>query len=145
MSNGVLAGFTVENLKVRLLDGSYHTVDSDSLSFEICAKIAFKEAARKARNVLMEPVMKLEVVCPDDYVGDVTGDLNKRRAVLEHIDAKVRYQIIKAHVPLAEMFGYVTTLRSITSGRGTSSLEFSHYQETPKEIADQVIFKIRGY
>jgi elongation factor G len=145
MSNGVLAGFALESLKVTLLDGSYHTVDSDSLAFEICAKIAFKEAARKARNVLMEPVMKLEVVCPDEYVGDLTSDLNKRRAVLEHIDARIRYQIIKAHVPLSEMFGYVTTLRSITSGRGTSSLEFSHYQETPKEIADQVIFKIRGY
>jgi elongation factor G len=145
MVNGILAGFAVENLKVTLLDGSYHSVDSDSLSFEICAKIAFKEAARKAKNILLEPVMKLEVTCPDDYVGDVTGDMNKRRAVLEHIDAKIRYQIIKARVPLSEMFGYVTSLRSITSGRGTSSLEFSHYQETPKEIADAVIFKVRGY
>ncbi len=145
MVNGVLAGFALESLKVKLMDGSFHTVDSDSLAFEICSKIAFKEAARKAKNVLLEPVMKLEVVCPDEYVGDVTGDLNKRRAVLEHIDARVRYQIIKAHVPLSEMFGYVTSLRSITSGRGTSSLEFSHYQETPKEIADAVIFKIRGY
>jgi len=145
MANGVMAGFALESLKVRLIDGSYHTVDSDALAFEICATIGFKEAARKAKNVLLEPIMKVEVVCPDDYVGDVTGDLNKRRAVLEHIDAKIRYQIIKAFVPLSEMFGYVTSLRSITSGRGTSSLQFSHYQETPREIAETVISKIRGY
>ena len=145
MTNGVLAGFTLESMKVRLLDGSYHTVDSDSLSFEICAKIAFREAARKAKCVLLEPIMKLEVVCPDEYVGDVTGDLNKRRAVLEHIDFKVKYQIIKSHVPLSEMFGYVTSLRTITSGRGTSSLEFSHYSEIPRELAEEVIYKIKGY
>ena len=145
MVNGVLAGFALESMKVRLLDGSFHSVDSDSLSFEICAKIAFREAARKAKCCLLEPIMKLEVVCPDEYVGDVTGDLNKRRAILEHIDFKVKYQIIKSHVPLSEMFGYVTALRTITSGRGTSSLEFSHYTETPRDVADEVIYKIKGY
>jgi len=144
MVNGVLAGYALESLKVRLLDGSYHSVDSDSLSFEICAKIAFRESLRKAKNVLLEPIMKIEIVCPDNYVGDVTGDLNKRRATLEGIDAKVKYQIIKAFVPLSEMFGYVTTLRTVTSGRGTSSMEFAHYDITPKLIAEEVIAKVKG-
>jgi len=145
MDNGVLAGFALESMKVRVVDGSFHAVDSDALSFEICAKIGFKEAARKAKSVLLEPIMKVEVVCPDDYVGDVTGDLNKRRAVLESIEAKIKYQIVKAHVPLSEMFGYVTNLRSNTSGRANSSMEFSHYQETPKNVAEEVIAKIKGY
>ncbi len=145
MTNGVLAGYAVESLKVKLIDGSFHAVDSDALAFEICAKIAFKEAARKAKSVLLEPIMKIEVVCPDNYVGDVTGDLNKRRAVVENIDAKVKYQIVKAKVPLSEMFGYVTSLRTVTSGRGSSSMEFSHYQETPRNIAEEVITKIKGY
>jgi len=144
MSNGVMAGFALESLKVKLLDGSFHAVDSDALSFEVCAKIGFKEAARKAKSVLLEPIMKIEVVCPDNYVGDVTGDLNKRRAVVENIDAKVKYQIVKAKVPLSEMFGYVTSLRTVTSGRGNSSMEFSHYQEVPKFIAEAVIEKIKG-
>ncbi|MFZ4706526.1 MAG: elongation factor G [Bacteroidales bacterium] len=144
MVNGVLAGFSLESLKVKLLDGSYHNVDSDSLSFEIAAKIAFRDSCRKAKNVLMEPIMKIEVVCPDNYVGDVTGDLNKRRATVEGIEAKVKYQIIKAFVPLSEMFGYVTTLRTVTSGRGTSSMEFSHYDVTPRTIADEVIAKVKG-
>lgn len=145
MLNGVMAGFALESLKIRLLDGSFHAVDSDVLAFEICAKIGFKEAARKAKTVLLEPIMKIEVVCPDAYLGDVTGDLNKRRAVIEKIDSKIKYQIVKASVPLSEMFGYVTSLRTVTSGRGTSSMEFSHYQETPKGIADEVIYKLRGY
>jgi len=145
MSNGVLAGFALESMKVTLIDGSFHAVDSDALAFEICAKIGFKEAARKAKSVLLEPVMKIEVVCPDNYVGDVTGDLNKRRAVLENIDAKIKYQIVKAKVPLSEMFGYVTGLRTITSGRGNSSMEFSHYQEVPRNISEEVIAKIKGY
>ena len=144
MSNGVLAGFALESLKVKLIDGSFHAVDSDALSFEVCAKIGFKEAARKAKSVLLEPIMKIEVNCPDNYVGDVTGDLNKRRAVVENIDAKVKYQIVKAKVPLSEMFGYVTSLRTVTSGRGNSSMEFSHYQEVPKFIAEAVIEKIKG-
>ena len=144
MSNGVLAGFALESLKVRLFDGSFHAVDSDALAFEICAKIGFKESLRKAKCVLLEPIMRVEIVCPDNYVGDVTGDMNKRRATLEGIDAKVKYQIIKAFVPLSEMFGYVTTLRTVTSGRGTSSMFFSHYDTTPKFIADEVIAKVKG-
>ena len=144
MSNGVMAGFALESMKVTLIDGSFHAVDSDALAFEICAKIGFKEAARKAKSVLLEPIMKIEVTCPDNYVGDVTGDLNKRRAVLENIDAKIKYQIVKAKVPLSEMFGYVTSLRTVTSGRGSSSMQFSHYQETPRNIADEVIAKIKG-
>ncbi len=144
MSNGVLAGFALESLKVRLFDGSFHAVDSDALAFEICAKIGFKESLRKAKCVLLEPIMKVEIVCPDNYVGDVTGDMNKRRASLEGIDAKVKYQIIKAFVPLSEMFGYVTTLRTVTSGRGTSSMVFSHYDTTPKFIAEEVIAKVKG-
>jgi len=145
MANGVLAGYALETLKVTLIDGSFHPVDSDALAFEICAKIGFKEAARKAKSVLLEPIMKIEVVCPDNYVGDVTGDLNKRRAVVENIEAKVKYQIVKAMVPLSEMFGYVTGLRTVTSGRGTSSMFFSHYQEVPKNIAEDVITKLKGY
>lgn len=145
MQNGVLAGFSMESLKVRVIDGSFHSVDSDSLAFEICAKVGFKEAARKARTVLMEPIMKLEVNVPDDYVGDITSDLNKRRASVEGIEHKNRYQIVKAHVPLAEMFGYVTSLRTITSGRGNSSMEFSHYAELPAALTDEIIYKIRGY
>ena len=144
MSNGVMAGFALESMKVTLIDGSFHAVDSDALAFEVCAKIGFKEAARKAKSVLLEPIMKIEVVCPDNYVGDVTGDLNKRRAVVENIDAKIKYQIVKAKVPLSEMFGYVTSLRTVTSGRGNSSMEFSHYQEVPKFIAEAVIEKIKG-
>jgi len=144
MSNGVMAGYALESMKVKLIDGSFHAVDSDALAFEICAKIGFKEAARKAKSVLLEPIMKIEVVCPDNYVGDVTGDLNKRRAVVENIDAKIKYQIVKAKVPLSEMFGYVTSLRTVTSGRGNSSMEFSHYQEVPKFIADEVIAKLKG-
>lgn len=145
MQNGVMAGFSLESLKVRLIDGSYHTVDSDSLAFEICAKVGFKEAARLARTVLMEPVMKIDINVPDEYVGEITSDLNKRRASVEGIEHKNRYQIVKAHVPLAEMFGYVTSLRTITSGRGTSSMEFSHYAELPASLTDDIIYKIKGY
>jgi len=145
MMNGVLAGFSLESLKVRLIDGSFHSVDSDALAFEICAKVGFKEAARLGRNVLLEPVMRLEVNVPDEYVGDITSDLNKRRANVDGIDSKPRYQIVKAHVPLAEMFGYVTSLRTITSGRGNSSMEFSHYAELPANLTDEVIYKLKGY
>lgn len=145
MANGVLLGFAMDNLKVRLLDGSYHSVDSDALAFEIAAGKAFKEACKMANPVLLEPVMKLEVVTPDEYVGDITSDLNKRRGQIENIDSRVRYQIIRAKVPLVEMFGYVTVLRTITSGRATSSLEFSHYAITPHDIMENVIYKIKGY
>lgn len=144
MQNGVLAGYPIDRMKIRLFDGSYHAVDSDQLSFEMAAKIGFKNAARKAKSVLMEPVMKLEVVTPDDYVGEVTGDLNKRRAILEDVTAKVGFQIVKAKVPLSEMFGYVTSLRTLTSGRATSTLEFDSYQHTPDSIAEEVIKKAKG-
>lgn len=129
MQNGVLAGYPLDSLKVRVIDGSFHPVDSDQLSFEVCAKIGFKEACRKARPVLLEPIMKLEVLTPDTYVGDVTGDLNRRRGMLENIDAKVGVQAVHAKVPLEQMFGYVTALRTITSGRANSTMEFSHYAE----------------
>jgi len=144
MQNGVLAGYPIESMKVRLFDGSFHGVDSDQLSFELAAKIGFKNAARKAKSVLLEPVMKLEVVTPEDHVGEVTGDLNKRRAIVENVTAKVGYQIVKARVPLSEMFGYVTSLRSLTSGRATSTMEFDSYQQTTETIADEVIKKAKG-
>ncbi|UBM61727.1 elongation factor G [Candidatus Sulfidibacterium hydrothermale] len=144
MQNGVLAGYPVESMRVRLFDGSYHPVDSDQLSFEMAAKLGFKAAARKAKAVLLEPIMRLEVVTPDEYVGDVTGDLNKRRAILEDITTKLGFQVVKAKVPLSEMFGYVTALRTLTSGRASSTMEFHSYAETPANIAEEVIKKIKG-
>jgi len=144
MLNGVLAGFAIENMKVTLLDGSYHPVDSDQLSFEMAAKMGFKYAAKGAKSVLLEPIMKVEVVTPEDYLGDVTGDLNKRRAILENVTAKVGYQVVQAKVPLSEMFGYVTSLRSLTSGRASSSMEFSSFEKAPDFVADEVIKKIKG-
>ncbi len=146
MSNGVLAGFQVSSMKVRLIDGSTHPVDSDALSFEIAATIGFREAARQARCVLMEPVMKLEVVTPSESLGDVTGDLNRRRGQLLNVTSQGNfYQVVDALVPLSEMFGYVTTLRSLTSGRATSSMEVSHYAELPEDLSKQVLYKIKGY
>jgi len=144
MGTGVLAGYQLESMKVRLFDGSYHAVDSDSLSFEICAKIGFREAAAKAKPVLLEPIMKLEVLTPDLYMGDVMGDLNKRRGQLEGMDTRAGAQVIKAKVPLSEMFGYVTSLRTITSGRASSTMEFSHYAECPRSLAEEVIAKVKG-
>ncbi len=144
MANGVLAGFTVDSLKVRLFDGSYHAVDSDSLSFEMAARIGFKSACRKAKSVLLEPIMKVEVNTPDEYLGEVTGDLNRRRALLKDVAAKVGTQIVRANVPLSEMFGYVTALRTLTSGRATSSMEFSHFQEAPANVAEEIINKAKG-
>jgi elongation factor G len=144
MSNGVLANYPVENMKVRVFDGSYHDVDSDSMSFELCAKGGFREAGRKARPVLLEPIMKVEVLTPDQYMGDVTGDINRRRGILEGMDTRNNLQVIKAKVPLSEMFGYVTQLRSLTSGRATSTMEFSHYSPTPNNIAEEVIAKVKG-
>jgi elongation factor G len=145
MQNGVLAGFPVENLKVTLLDGSFHAVDSDQLAFEIAARLAFKEAGRKAQAVLLEPIMRLEVVCPEEYIGEVTGDLNRRRANLERIEVRGKMQAVEPQCHLSGMFGYVTTLRSLTSGRGTSTMEFAHYSETPKAITEEVVFKTKGY
>ncbi len=144
MQNGVLAGFPVDNLKVTLIDGSYHSVDSDSLSFELAAKIAFKEASKKATKVLLEPIMKLEVVTPEENLGDVVGDINRRRGQLEGISSRANMQVIRAKVPLQEMFGYVTALRTLSSGRATSTMEFSHYEEAPKNIVDEIILKLTG-
>jgi elongation factor G len=144
MQNGVLAGYTMDSLKVRLTDGSFHAVDSDALSFEICARSAFREALPKAKPVLLEPIMKVEVLTPEDYMGDIIGDLNKRRGQLEGMDSRAGSQVIRAKVPLSEMFGYVTTLRTISSGRATSTMEPSHYAEAPRQVADDVIAKSKG-
>ncbi len=139
MQNGVMAGFPLENLKVTVYDGSFHSVDSDALSFEICAKIGFREACRKVSSIILEPIMKVEVETPDEYIGNVTSDLNRKRAVVEQIDAQIGLQIIKAQVPLAEMFGYVTTLRSITSGHATFSMELLKYEPVPADIQDYIM------
>jgi elongation factor G len=144
MVNGVLANYPIEHMKVRVFDGSYHDVDSDSMSFELCAKGGFREGGRKAKPVLLEPIMKMEVVTPDQYMGDVTGDINRRRGILEGMDTKGNAQVIKAKVPLSEMFGYVTQLRSMSSGRATSTMEFSHYAPAPNAIAEEVIAKVKG-
>ncbi|MEG2070331.1 MAG: EF-Tu/IF-2/RF-3 family GTPase, partial [Bacteroidales bacterium] len=138
MANGKY-GFPLESLSVTLLDGSVHTVDSDALAFEICAKIGFREACKKINTAILEPIMKVEITTPDEYIGNVTGDLNRRRAILDQIDAKIGFQIIKAQVPLSEMFGYVTNLRSITSGRANYSMEFLKYAEVSSEIKDYIL------
>ena len=143
MGNGVLAGFELDSMQVTLTDGSYHAVDSDSLSFEICAKLAFKEALPKCNPILLEPIMKLEVVTPEENMGDVIGDLNKRRGLIEGTNERSGATIINAKVPLSEMFGYVTDLRTITSGRATSTMEFFNFQEAPKNIAQEVINKVK--
>jgi len=144
MSNGVLASYPVANMKLRVFDGSFHAVDSDSMSFELCAKQGFREAARKAKPVILEPIMKVEVVTPDQYMGDVTGDLNRRRGMMEGMDSRAGAQVIKVKVPLSEMFGYVTQLRSLSSGRASSTMEFSHYAPAPNNIAEEVIAKVKG-
>ena len=145
MKNGVLAGYPVDQLKVTVLDGSFHPVDSDQLSFEICAQMAFKNASAKAKPVLMEPIMKLEVVTPEENMGDVIGDLNKRRGQIEGMEtAHNGARVVKAKVPLSEMFGYVTALRTITSGRATSSMEFSHYAPVTSSIAKAVLTEVGG-
>jgi len=144
MTTGVLANYPVESMKVRVFDGSFHQVDSDSMSFELCAKQGFREAARKAKPVLLEPIMKVEVITPEQYMGDVTGDLNRRRGMLEGMDSRAGAQVIKAKVPLSEMFGYVTQLRSLSSGRASSTMEFSHYNPAPNNIAEEVIARVKG-
>ena len=145
MKNGVLAGYQLDTLKVEVLDGSYHPVDSDQLSFEICAIQAYKNACAKAKPVLMEPIMKLEVVTPEENMGDIIGDLNKRRGQVEGMESnRSGARVVKAKVPLAELFGYVTALRTISSGRATSSMEFSHYAEVSTAIAKQVVTEAKG-
>jgi len=144
MTNGALAGYELDSMKVRLFDGSYHDVDSDALSFELAAKMAFRNTAKHAGAVLLEPIMKLEVVTPEEYTGDVVADLNRRRGLMEGMEMKGNAQVIKAKVPLSRMFGYVTALRTITSGRATSIMEFSNYAEAPKDVAEEVIAKATG-
>ena len=144
MTNGVLAGYPMNNLKVRLIDGNYHPVDSDQLSFEIAAELAFKKACKKAKPILIEPVMSLEIVTPDEYIGDVTSDLNKRKAHLNNITSKIGYQIVSSTVPLSKMFGYITDLRTITSGRARFTMEFSHYNKVPNDISEKIIYNIKG-
>ena len=144
MNNGCLAGFQMDSLKVRLFHGSFHDVDSDALSFELAAQLGFKAASKNAGPQLLEPIMSVEIVTPDEYTGTVTGDLNKRRGIMQGMEAKTNAQIIKAHVPLSELFGYVTDLRTISSGRAAASLTFSHYEQVPKNIAEKVIADAKG-
>ena len=144
MKTGVLAGFPVEAMKVQLIDGSFHAVDSDQLSFELAAKMAYREAMKSCSPILLEPIMKIEIVTPEENMGDVVGDLNRRRGMMKGMDDKNGAKVLKADVPLSEMFGYVTQLRTITSGRATSSMEFSHYSEAPKNVAQDVIDKANG-
>jgi len=139
MINGPLAGYPVESLKVTLKDGSFHPVDSDQLSFEICAKQAFKSASKQAKPVLMEPIMNVEVVTPEESMGDVIADFNRRRGQIQGMDDRGGAKVVKANVPLSEMFGYVTALRTVTSGRATSSMEFGHYEAVPSGLADEII------
>lgn len=144
MKQGPLAGYEMDSMKVTILDGSFHPVDSDALSFELAAKMGYKESARSAGAVILEPIMKLEVLTPEENMGDIVGDLNRRRGQINNMDDRAGSKVVKASVPLSEMFGYVTTLRTLSSGRATSTMEFSHYAETPSNIADEVIKKAKG-
>ena len=144
MKNGVLAGYPMDKMKVEVLDGSFHAVDSDQLSFELCAKMAYREATPKASPVLLEPIMKLEVVTPEENMGDIVGDLNRRRGMVAGMDDRAGAKVIKAFVPLSEMFGYVTDLRTMSSGRATSTMEFDRFEPAPRNVADEVIDKVKG-
>ncbi|HTY38863.1 MAG TPA: elongation factor G [Bacteroidota bacterium] len=144
MKNGVLAGYPVEDVKVRLFDGSFHAVDSSEMAFKIAGSMAFKEAARKAGPAILEPIMAVEVVTPEEYLGDVMGDLSSRRGKIEGMNTRKDAQVIKAMVPLSEMFGYATVVRSMTQGRALYTMQFSHYEQVPKSISDQIIEKVRG-
>jgi elongation factor G len=144
MSNGPIAGFPLDSLKVTLIDGSYHAVDSDQLSFELAAKMAFRNAAKKAKPIILEPIMSDEVVTPEEYMGDIIADFNRRRGQIEGMESKGNARVIKAKVPLSEKFGYVTVLRTLSSGRATSTMEFSHYEAVPEGIAKEIIAKNVG-
>ncbi|WP_417358085.1 elongation factor G [Flavobacterium sp.] len=144
MKQGPLAGYEMDSMKVTLTDGSFHPVDSDALSFELAAKMGYKEAAKAAGAVILEPIMKLEVLTPEENMGDIVGDLNRRRGQINNMDDRAGSKVVKASVPLSEMFGYVTTLRTLSSGRATSTMEFSNYAETPSNIAEEVIKKAKG-
>ena len=144
MTNGPLAGYPIDSMKVRLFHGSYHDVDSDSLSFELAARVGFREAAKKCGPQLLEPIMAVEVVSPDEYTGSVTGDLNRRRGIMKGMDTRAGAQVIRADVPLSELFGYVTDLRTITSGRAAASLTFAHYAPVPRALAEKIIDETKG-
>ncbi|MEM8898010.1 MAG: elongation factor G [Bacteroidota bacterium] len=144
MGNGVLAGYPLEGLKVRLYDGSFHAVDSDQLSFELAGRLAFRNAAGKAKPILKEPIMAVEVVTPEEYMGNVVGDLNRRRGKIEEMGDRGNSKVVKAKVPLSELFGYVTSLRTISSGRASSTMQFSHYEQTPNNIQEEVVAKVKG-
>ena len=144
MKNGPLAGYEMDSMKVTLTDGSFHPVDSDQLSFELAAKLGYREAARAAKATILEPIMKLEVLTPEENMGDVVGDLNRRRGTVTGMDDRAGAKVVKAFVPLSEMFGYVTSLRTLTSGRATSTMEFDHYEAAPQSIAEEVIAKAKG-
>ena len=144
MMNGPLAGFEMDTMKITLRDGSFHPVDSDALSFELAAKLGYKAAAKAAGAVIMEPIMKMDVVTPEENMGDIVGDLNRRRATINAMDDRAGAKVVKADVPLSEMFGYVTTLRTLSSGRATSTMEFSHYAKTPSNVSEEVIEKAKG-
>jgi elongation factor G len=144
MESGVLAGYEVKDVKINLYDGSYHEVDSSEIAFKIAGSMAFKEACRKAHPALLEPVMKVEVVLPEEFMGEVIGDLNSRRGDIEGMEARPGTQIVRALVPLSSMFGYATDLRSRTQGRATYTMHFAHYREVPKQIADEIIAKAQG-
>ncbi|MFC5410534.1 elongation factor G [Larkinella bovis] len=144
MSTGPLAGYPVDSMKVRLFHGSFHDVDSDSLSFELAARLGFREAAKQAGPKLLEPIMAVEVLTPEEYTGPITGDLNRRRGIMKGMDTRAGSQVIKADVPLSELFGYVTDLRTMSSGRATANLTFSHYEQVPTNLADGIIAKAKG-
>ena len=144
MSNGVLAGYPTVDIKVELVDGKYHDVDSSEMAFKIAGIQVFKEAARKAKPVLLEPIMAVEVVTPDDYMGDVIGDLNSRRGKVGKMEQRGNNQVISAEVPLSEMFGYATDVRSKTQGRATYSMQFASYQQTPRNVQEEIVARVTG-
>jgi len=144
MERGVLAGFPLVGVGVALYDGSFHEVDSSELAFKVAGSMAFQDAARRAHPVLMEPVMEVEVVTPEEYMGDVIGDLNGRRGRIVNMESKAGFQVVKAHVPLAAMFGYATELRSATQGRATYTMQFDHYDEIPKQLAEELVSRAKG-
>jgi len=144
MKNGPLAGYEMDSMKITLKDGSFHAVDSDQLSFELAAKLGYKAAAKSAKAKIMEPLMKLEVLTPEENMGDIVGDLNRRRGQVNDMSDRAGSKVVKALVPLSEMFGYVTALRTMSSGRATSTMEFSHYAETPSNVSEEVIAKAKG-
>jgi elongation factor G len=144
MANGVLAGYPVVDLKATLIDGSYHEVDSSEMAFKVAASLAFRNAARKAGAVLLEPIMNVEVVVPQDYLGDVMGDLNSRRGQIRGINPRPDAQVVEADVPLSEMFGYATSLRSMTQGRAIYTMEFKEYQQAPKAVQEELVTRVTG-